>query len=72
MVMPPQQKALTLPRELILVIDTSGSMGGALIRQARAAVENPTGLMQLIDRDLGDSRLFPVGIGSAPGSSGPA
>lgn len=149
MVMPPQQQARILPRELILVIDTSGSMGGASIRQARAAldlalaqlrpqdrfnviefnsdmrslhpeavaatpaavqaarvwvtqlqagggtemypalqralqghappgyvrqvvfatdgaVDNPAGLMGLIDRELGDSRLFPVGIGSAP------
>lgn len=149
MVMPPQQQASTLPRELILVIDTSGSMGGRSIRQARAAldlalaqlrprdrfnviefnsdmrqlhaeavaatpeavraardwvaqlqagggtemypalqaalagrappgyvrqvvfatdgaVENGAGLMNLIDHDLGDSRLFPVGIGSAP------
>ncbi|MDA3913960.1 hypothetical protein [Oleiagrimonas sp.] len=30
------------------------------------AVDKPAGLMQLIDRDLGDSRPFPVGIGSAP------
>ncbi len=30
------------------------------------AVDNPAGLLNLIDRDLGDSRLFPVGIGSAP------
>ncbi|RAP59693.1 marine proteobacterial sortase target protein [Oleiagrimonas sp. MCCC 1A03011] len=149
MVMPPQQQARTLPRELILVIDTSGSMQGASIRQARAAldlalknlrpedrfnviefnsdmkmlhpqavqatpqavqqardwvaalnagggtemapalkaaldghapegyvrqvvfatdgaVDNDAGLINIIDRDLGDSRLFPVGIGSAP------
>lgn len=138
-----------LPRELILVIDTSGSMGGESIRQARAAidmaitqlhpqdrfnviefnsgfwpwqtqavpasadhvadarawvarlqarggtemgpalhfaldgnapdgyvrqvvfatdgaVDNPGGLMRLIDSELGNSRLFPIGIGSAP------
>src|SRR6185437_13271438 len=30
------------------------------------AVDDPNGLMQLIDRQLGDSRLFPIGIGSAP------
>ncbi len=149
MVMPPQQRARILPRELILVIDTSGSMEGASIRQARAAldlalanlrpidrfnviefnsdmqmlhpqavpatpaavqaarqwvanlqagggtemgpalsaalgghapdgyvrqvvfatdgaVDNPSGLINLIDQDLGDSRLFPVAIGSAP------
>jgi Ca-activated chloride channel family protein len=149
MLMPPQQQAQRLPRELILIIDTSGSMGGESIRQARAAldlalsqlqpgdrfnvaefnstlnpwrpaavaaipeavqqarawvdqlqarggtemapalsfalsghappryvrqvlfatdgaVDDPNGLMRLIDRQLGDSRLFPIGIGSAP------
>jgi Ca-activated chloride channel family protein len=40
MVLPPQteQAAPPLPREAILVIDTSGSMGGASIQQARAAL----------------------------------
>lgn len=149
MLLPPQQLAQALPRELILVIDTSGSMQGASIAQAKAAlddalsrlrpddrfnviefnstmrslhdaavpatpqavaearawvaalqadggtemypalqraldgqappgyvrqvvfatdgaVDNPGGLLQLIDDRLGDSRLFPVGIGSAP------
>jgi len=149
MLMPPQQQAQRFPRELILVIDTSGSMGGESIRQARAAldlalsqlqpgdrfnvvefnsildpwrpqavaatadavqqarswvnrleasggtemepalrfalsghapagyvrqvvfatdgaVDNPDGLMRVIDEQLGDSRLFPIGIGSAP------
>ncbi|MEO8810878.1 MAG: marine proteobacterial sortase target protein [Rhodanobacter sp.] len=149
MLLPPQQQATRLPRELILIIDTSGSMGGESIRQARAtldqalsqlqpgdrfnvaqfnsildpwrpaavtataeavrqaqawvdrlqagggtemapalsfalaghappgyvrqvlfatdgAVDDPAGLMQLIDQQLGDSRLFPIGIGSAP------
>ena len=149
MLLPPQQRVQRLPRELILIIDTSGSMGGESIRQARAALElalsqlqpgdrfnlaefnsilnpwrpeavaatpeaiqeaqawvdqlqarggtemapalrfalaghapagyvrqvlfatdgavdDPNGLMQLIDQQLGDSRLFPIGIGSAP------
>ena len=149
MLLPPQQRAQRLPRELILIIDTSGSMGGESIRQARAAldlalsqlqpgdrfnvaefnstlnpwrpaavaaipeavqqarawvdqlqarggtemapalsfalsghappgyvrqvlfatdgaVDDPNGLMRLIDRQRGDSRLFPIGIGSAP------
>lgn len=149
MVLPPQQQAHRLPRELILIIDTSGSMGGEPIRQARAALDlaltqlqpgdrfnvaefnstlnpwsneavaatpeavdkarawihqlrarggtemasalrfalaghapegyvrqvlfatdgavtNPSTLMQLIDEKLADSRLFPIGIGSAP------
>lgn len=149
MLLPPQQETKPLPRELILVIDTSGSMGGESIRQARAAldlaltqlqpqdrfnvvefnsildpwrpaavaatpdalqqarrwvdrlqagggtemepalrfalaghapdgyvrqvlfatdgaVDDPNGLMQVIDNQLGDSRLFPIGLGSAP------
>ncbi len=149
LLLPPEQPPSDMPRELILVIDTSGSMGGESIRQARAALQaaldtltprdrfnviefnsstrawrpqavpatannlasarrwvaslqanggtemapalrmalagkapegylrqivfatdaavaNPGGLLEMIDRDLGDSRLFPVGIGSAP------
>ena len=30
------------------------------------AVDDPNRLMQLIDQQLGDSRLFTIGIGSAP------
>jgi Ca-activated chloride channel homolog len=39
MVPPETQKAQTLKREIIYVIDTSGSMGGQSIIQARAALE---------------------------------
>lgn len=41
MVMPPQQlpEEMVLPREQIFVIDTSGSMGGESIRQAKASLE---------------------------------
>ncbi len=149
MLMPQTTLSQSMPRELILVIDTSGSMEGGSIQQARAAldaallhltphdrfnviefnsdmhtlfesavpataqdvqlarewvahlrasggtemfpaldqalsgtapdgfvrqvvfatdgaVENDVGLLQLIERKLGNSRLFPVGIGSAP------
>ena len=149
MLLPPTQKVQALPRELMLVIDTSGSMEGLSIRQARdalvealarlrpgdrfnlvqfnsvteslfeqaqpaddahlrvaadwvsnlvatggtemspaldlalagkapagyvrqvvfitdAAVGNENELLAKIERDLGDARLFPVGIGSAP------
>ncbi len=149
MLVPPTQAIQALPRELILVIDTSGSMHGTAIEQARAAlvealahlrptdrfnliqfnstatqlfdnampasdeflaqaarwisqlradggtemspalslalrgepapgyvrqvvfatdagVSNETALIALIERELGQARLFPVGIGSAP------
>ena len=149
MLLPPTQDVAPLPRELILVIDTSGSMQGDAIVQARealiealaglrpgdrfnliqfnsiteqlfqqpvpadedhlrvasewvatlradggtemapalqlalqgraapgyvrqvvfatdAAVGNETALLAQIERDLGEARLFPVGIGSAP------
>ncbi|NND35573.1 MAG: marine proteobacterial sortase target protein [Gammaproteobacteria bacterium] len=41
MILPPTQvaDAARLPRETVLIIDTSGSMGGEPIRQARAALE---------------------------------
>ncbi|HLS84985.1 MAG TPA: marine proteobacterial sortase target protein [Burkholderiales bacterium] len=35
---PPLEQRLRLPREVILVLDTSGSMAGASIRQAKAAL----------------------------------
>ena len=149
MMLPNSELSHPLPRELILVIDTSGSMEGESIRQARAAldlalsslrpgdrfnviqfnsvtealfadavpatsqdvalarewvaglrasggtemvdalrtalrgtpppghvrqvvfatdgaVDDAAGLYRLIDQDLGQSRLFPIGIGSAP------
>jgi Ca-activated chloride channel family protein len=149
MLLPPTRKAEALPRELVLVIDTSGSMEGESMRQARAAlvealshlrasdrfnliqfnsvseqlfehavpadaahlkvasdwiaglfatngtemapaltralagsapagyvrqvvfitdaaVDNEAALFAQIERELGDARLFPVGIGSAP------
>lgn len=149
MLLPDSQLANPLPRELILVIDTSGSMEGESIKQARTAldlalaslrpgdrfnviqfnsvtealfpdavaatpadvalarewvaglrasggtemldalrtalrgtppaghvrqvvfatdgaVDDAAGLYRLIDHDLGQSRLFPIGIGSAP------
>ena len=50
MLMPPQEQVrITTPREVIFVIDTSGSMGGESINQARAALLN--GLATLTPRD---------------------
>lgn len=49
MLLPPTQPAAALPRELILVIDTSGSMEGQSIVQARAALD--VALQRLTPRD---------------------
>jgi len=38
MLLPPRAALMTVPRELVFVIDTSGSMGGVSIEQARASV----------------------------------
>jgi len=52
MVMPPDDaevEAVRLPREMVLVIDTSGSMGGALIGQARDALLFALDQLQPVD-----------------------
>lgn len=49
MLVPPTLQAATLPRELVLVIDTSGSMEGGSIEQARAALD--LALSRLTPRD---------------------
>lgn len=49
MLLPPSQATAALPRELILVIDTSGSMEGKSIVQARAALD--LALQRLTPRD---------------------
>ena len=64
MLMPPTQAIQTLPRELILVIDTSGSMHGTAIEQARAALVEalahlrPTDRFNLIQFNSTASQLF--------------
>ena len=52
MVMPPQQLSgdMTLPREQVFVIDTSGSMGGESIRQARLALDKALNSLKPSDR----------------------
>ncbi len=52
MVMPPQRvtREIRLPREAIFILDTSGSMGGASIRQAKAALETALSRLQPQDR----------------------
>lgn len=66
MVMPPQQVFAELipPRELVIVIDTSGSMSGASITQAKAAVTlaldrlRPGDRFNVIEFNSGYRQLF--------------
>lgn len=51
MVLPPAAaRAARLPREVVFVLDTSGSMGGASLRQAKEALELALGRLQPGDR----------------------
>lgn len=47
---PPDHKLLRLPRDVIFVIDTSGSMSGESIRQARQALSMAVKALQPNDR----------------------
>lgn len=65
MLMPPQHTApQPAPRELIFVIDTSGSMGGASITQARAALDlaltrlSPQDAFNIIEFNSASRALF--------------
>ncbi len=82
MVMPPAvSRGNRLPKESIFIIDTSGSMGGPSIDEAKSALLMAIDHLDAQDRfniiellfsfirsHLGRSRLFTVGIGSAPNS----
>jgi Ca-activated chloride channel family protein len=67
MVMPPDQDevpAVTMPRETIFIIDTSGSMHGVSMQQAKRAVQlalkglKPTDLFNIIEFNSVTSALF--------------
>ena len=69
MVMPPDQEsvpAATMPRETIFIIDTSGSMHGVSIQQARRAVQlalkglKPTDRFNVIEFNSVTNALFKV------------
>lgn len=68
MLMPPQAAPRRLPRELIFVIDTSGSMGGTSIAQARAALGlaldrlAPTDRFNVIQFNSYTHQLFPAPV----------
>jgi Ca-activated chloride channel family protein len=69
-VLPPDQsfEARVIPREVVIVIDTSGSMGGASIRQARAALLlaldqlGPDDWFNVIAFDAKPRPLFPASV----------
>lgn len=50
MMLAPEQPSARIPRELVLVIDTSGSMTGTSIEQARAALDLALASLQPQDR----------------------
>ena len=50
MMLAPEQASARIPRELVLVIDTSGSMTGTSIEQARAALDLALASLQPQDR----------------------
>jgi Ca-activated chloride channel family protein len=51
MIMPPVSQATqALPREVVFIIDTSGSMGGNSIRQARSALKKAVKRLKSYDR----------------------
>ncbi len=76
MVMPPNgaAKRARLARETIFVIDTSGSMNGASIQQARDALVLALGRLRAGDRfnviqfNSAPSELFPMSVPAEPGS----
>jgi Ca-activated chloride channel homolog len=61
-----------LPREVIFVIDTSGSMAGASIQQARLALEQALSALTPVDRfnviefNSRTRRLFPASVPAGP------
>jgi len=70
MLLPPQNTLgwRTQPRELICVVDTSGSMGGQSISQAKAALANALGRLSSADRfnviqfNSWTSQLYPESV----------
>ena len=78
MVMPPQPQSLPEPvaRELVLVVDTSGSMHGDSIAQAREALLSalqqlkPGDRFNIIQFNSGLDALFDEAMLAAPGTSG--
>ena len=70
---PPAGGAVRLPRETILVVDTSGSMAGASIVQAKAALSRaldaltPQDRFNLIQFNSKTEQLHPASVPATPG-----
>ncbi len=77
MVMPPRAaagKRFDLPRETVFIIDTSGSMGGASIREAKAALDlaltrlDPQDSFNVIEFNSYTRALFPASLPATAGN----
>lgn len=74
MLVPPTVPAAPLPRELILVIDNSGSMSGTSMDQAKQAADQALARLRPGDRfnvirfDDTFERLFPQSVAAEPGA----
>ena len=77
MVMPPSEaaaKRFDQPRETVFIIDTSGSMGGASIREAKAALDlalarlDPGDSFNVIEFNSVTRVLFPASKPATPGN----
>ncbi len=74
----PEASAVPIPRDLVVVLDTSGSMGGASIEQAKRAVRAALSRLGPADRfdvirfaDAAEA-LFPASVEAGPRSLGQA
>ena len=73
MLLPREELANPLPRELVLVIDTSGSMFGESMEQARAAIDlalaslTPADRFNVIQFNSTTEALFETAVAATPG-----
>jgi Ca-activated chloride channel family protein len=76
MVLPPEQAALSkvLPKDIIYVVDTSGSMGGESIKQARQSLVfalaqlSPADRFNVIEFNSSARQFYPSAVAATPGN----